>query len=225
MFLHTLATLRMEHSNPIMFHRQGTIDDATGRLIVMVDEMDPQTLMPARTFAFDVFDYGVPMYEGKDPREYEQVSYTQGDEVKYNPLVVGAFVYVIGEVSGMQEYGACGLMTGRIEWTGTAALPCGGADIHGWVTGATRIANVELFLDSGSLGSATLYGPARNDVPSTTPVQGWRIAINLDSTAKGEHLLRVVGTDINGNRRQFGSQRVLFGGPGANCFTRRRATQ
>src|ERR1700730_16894876 len=170
MFLHTLATLRIEHSNPIMFHRQATFDEANGRLITMVDEMDPQTLQPARTFAFDVFDYDVPMFEGKDPREYEQVSYTQGDEVKYNPLAVGPFVYVVGEVSGVQEYGACGQMTGRIEWTSPGALPCGGADIHGWATGATRIANVELFLVSGSLGGANFYGPERTDIPSTTPV-------------------------------------------------------
>ena len=190
-----------------------------------MDEIDPQTLLAARTFAFDVFDYGVPMFEGKDPREYEQVSYTQGDEVKYNPLAVGPNVFVIGEVTGLQQYGACGQLTGQIEWTSTAALPCGGADIHGWVTGANRIANVELFLDSGSLGSASLTGPARNDIPSTTPVQPWRISVNLDATARGDHLLRVVGTDINGNRRQFGSQRVFFSGPGSNCFTRRRSTQ
>lgn len=225
MFLHTLATLRIEHSNPIMFHRQATFDEASGRLITMVDEMDPQTLQPARTFAFDVFDYIVPMFEGKDPREYEQVSYTQTDEVKYNPLAVGPNVYVIGEISGLQEYGACGQMTGRIEWTSTAALPCGGADIHGWVTGATRIANVEVFLDGGSLGSATLYGPDRIDIPSTTPVQAWRISVNLDQTARGDHLLRLVSTDITGNRRQVASQRIFFSGPGSNCFTRRRTTQ
>ena len=225
MFFHTIATLRGEHSNPIMFHRQATFDEASGRLITMVDELDPQTLLPARTFAFDVFDYSVAMFEGKDPREYEQVSYTQGDEVKYNPLAVGANVFVIGEVTGLQQYGVCGQMAGRIEWTSTAALPCGGADVHGWVTGATRLANVEIFLDSGSLGSATLFGPDRIDVPSTTPVQPWRISVNLDNTARGEHLMRAVGTDILGNRRQFASQRIFFIGPGSNCFTRRRTTQ
>ncbi|HEX9501337.1 MAG TPA: hypothetical protein VGA10_06760, partial [Thermoanaerobaculia bacterium] len=225
MFLHTLATLRIEHSNPIMFHRQATFDVTNGRLITMVDEIDSQTLQPARTYAFDVFDYDVPMFEGKDPRQYEQVSYTQGDEVKYNPLAVGPFVYVIGEVSGLQEYGACGQMVGRVEWTSLAAIPCGGADVHGWVTGATRIANVEVFLDGGSLGSATLFGPPRNDIPSTTPVQAWRISVNLDNTPRGDHVLRLVGTDINGNRRQFGSQRVFFNGPGNNCFIRRRTTQ
>ncbi len=225
MFLHTIATLRLEHSNPIMFHRQATFDEASSRLITMVDELDPQTLQPARTFAFDVFDYAVAMFEGKDPREYEQVSYTQGDEVKYNPLAVGPFVDVVGEVSGLQEYGACGQMAGRIEWDGTAALPCGGAELHGWVTGATKLANVEVFLDGGSLGSATLSGPPRTDVPSTTPVQSWRINVNLDATAKGEHFLRAVGTDINGNRRQFSSQRIFFLGPGSNCFTRRRTTR
>ena len=224
MFLHTLATLRLEHGNPIMFHRQATYDEANGRLITMVDEMNPLTLQPARTFAFDVFDYIVPMFEGKDPREYEQVSYTQGDEIKYNPLAVGPFVYVVGETTGVQEYGACGQMTGRIEWAGLAGLPCGGADVHGWVTGATRIANVEFFLDGGSLGPATLFGPDRIDIPSTTPIQAWRIGVNLDSTARGDHLLRAVATDINGNKRQFASQRVFFAGPGANCFTRRRLT-
>src|ERR1700694_2271029 len=164
---HSLATLQHEHSNPIMFHPQAFIDEQTAHLITMVDERDPQTLQPARTFAFDVFDYGVPMYEGRDPRVYEQVSYTVGDEVKYNPVAVGSFVYVVGELSGLQTYGACGMMAGRIEWSNTNALPCGGAEIHGWVTGATKIANVEIFLDGGSLGSASLTGAPRTDVAAT----------------------------------------------------------
>lgn len=222
--LHTLATLRVDRTNPIAFHHQAWIDDSAGRLIAMVDEIDPHTLQPARTFAFDTFDYAVPMYEGSDPRIYEQVSYTLIDEVKYNPVAVGPYVYVIGERSGLQSYGVCGQMDGRIEWTTPQALPCGGAEIHGWVTGATKIANVEIFLDGGSLGAATLTGPPRTDVPSTTPVTPWRINVNLDTTPKGEHVLRAVGTDILGNRRQFSSVRVVFGGPGQNCFTRRRAS-
>lgn len=222
--LHTLATLQMERSNPIAFHHQAWIDDAAGRLITMVDEVDPHTLQPARTFAFDTFDYAVPMYEGKDPRLYEQVSYTLIDEVKYNPVAVGPYVYVIGERSGLQSYGVCGQMDGRIEWDSPQTLACGGAEIHGWVTGTTKIANVELFLDGGSLGAATLTGPPRTDVPSTTPVTPWRINVNLDATSKGEHVLRAVGTDILGNRRQFSSVRVFFGGPGQNCFVRRRAS-
>jgi hypothetical protein len=222
--LHTLATLQMERSNPIAFHHQAWIDDAAGRLITMVDEVDPHTLQPARTFAFDTFDYAVPMYEGKDPRFYEQVSYTLIDEMKYNPVAVGPYVYVIGERSGLQSYGVCGQMDGRIEWDSPQTLSCGGAEIHGWVTGTTKIANVELFLDGGSLGAATLTGPPRTDVPSTTPVTPWRINVNLDATSKGEHVLRAVGTDILGNRRQFASVRVVFGGPGLNCFVRRRAS-
>ena len=224
MFLHTLATLRTERANPIMFHRQATFDEANGRLITMVDEVNPQTLQPARTFAFDVFDYIVPMFEGKDPRQYEQVSYVQGDEIKYNPLPIGPYVYVVGEVSGVQEYGACGSMTGAIEWSGLAALACGGADIHGWVTGATRVANVELFIDGSTQGVVNFFGPDRIDIPSTTPVQAWRVGVNLDNTTRGDHVLRAVGTDLSGNKRQFASQRVFFAGPGANCFIRRRST-
>lgn len=222
--LHTLATLRVGRTNPIAFHHQAWIDDNAGRLITMVDEIDPHTLQPARTFAFDTFDYAVPMFEGSDPREYEQVSYTQVDEVKYNPVAVGPYIYVIGELSGLQSYGVCGQMDGRIEWDSPLSLPCGGAEIHGWVTGATKIANVEVFLDGGSLGAATLTGPPRIDIPSATPVTPWRISVNLDATPKGEHVLRAVATDILGNRRQISSVRVLFGGPGANCFTRRRAS-
>lgn len=222
LFMHTVATLRIGRSNPIMFHHQAAFDEQNSRLITMVDEMDPQTMQSARTFAFDTFDYSVPQFEGVDPRPYEQVSYTTGDEVKYNPLAVGGFVYVIGEVTGLQEYGVCGQMRGRIEWDNPQALPCGGAEIHGWVTGATKLANVELFLDNGSLGSANLSGPPRIDIASTTPVQAWRINVNLDATARGEHILRAIGTDINGNRRQFASQRVFFGGGTLNCFTRRR---
>jgi hypothetical protein len=223
MFLHTIATLRLEHSNPIMFHRQAAFDENSGRLITMIDEMDPQTLQPARTFAFDVFDYGVPMFEGKDPRVYEQVSYTQGDEVKYNPLAVGPYVYVVGELTGVQEYGVCGQMAGRIEFDSVTALNCpsttGGptiAELHGWVTGATRIANVELFLDGSSVGAVSPTDTARIDVPSTTPVQSWRITVSLAANLGGtanpgqEHLLTAVATDINGNRRQFASRRIFF---------------
>jgi len=219
---HTIGDLGIDRSNPTIFHHTGWIDDSTGRLITMVDELDLLTLKPARTIAFDVFDYAVPMYEGNDPRLYEQISYVDGDEVKHNPVSVGPYVYVIGETTGMQSYGVCGQMSGRIEWDSPAALPCGGAEIHGWVTGATKIANVELFLDGGSLGAAKFL-TNRTDVDSTTPVLGWSVKVNLDNTAKGLHTLRAIGTDILGNRRQFGSVSVFFNGPGQNCFTRRRA--
>jgi len=221
-FQHTLAHLTTERRNPIMFHPQIFINDQLGLIISMVDEKDPQTLKPARTFAFDVFDYSVPMYEGSDPRIYEQISYTQTDEIKYNPVSVGSNVYVVGEVSGVQIYGACPTAAGRIEFDSTSALNCGGSEIHGWVTGPQKIANVELFLDAGSLGSANIGGPPRTDIPSETPVSMWRINVNLDATTRGEHILRAVATDSNGNRHQFASQRVFFNGPGANCTNRRR---
>src|SRR4029077_5291260 len=99
-------------------------EKATSRPTPPVDEKDTQTLQPARPFAFDVFDYSVPMFEGADPRQYEQVSYTTTDEVKYNPVAVGPFVYVVGELSGIQEYGVCGQMEGRIETNSLASLPC-----------------------------------------------------------------------------------------------------
>jgi hypothetical protein len=82
---------------------------------------------------------------------------------------------------------------------------------------------VELFLDNGALGAATLDGRNRPDISSKTPVQTWRIAINLDATPRGEHTLRAIGTDILGNRRQFSSQRIFFPGPGQNCTVRRRS--
>jgi hypothetical protein len=220
---HSTANLQVERANPIVFHPQAAFDEANGRLITMIDELDYQTLQPARTIAFDVFDYATAMLEGRDPRQYEQVSYTQGDEVKWNPLSIGSLVYVVGELTGTQTYGACPLMTGRIEFDTVAGTICGGSYIHGWVTGTLKITNVELFLDGGSLGSASLSGPARNDIPSTTPVSMWQIAANLDATTKGVHVLRAVGTDANGNRRQFSSQSILFPGPGANCVARRKA--
>ena len=130
------------------------------------------------------------MFEGRDPRQYEQVSYTQGDEVKWNPLSVGSLVYVVGEMTGTQTYGACGQMTGKIEFELDRGTVCGGAEIHGWVTGTLKITNVELLLDGGSLGSASLSGPPRIDIPSTTPVSTWRVAVNLDAITRGEHVLR-----------------------------------
>jgi hypothetical protein len=224
MFLHSTPALRQEHSNRLIFHPQATFDEAGSRLITMIDELDPQTLRPARTIAFDVFDYGVPMFEGSAPRVYEQVSFTTGDEVKWNPTAVGSLVYTVGELTGVQTYGSCGLMTGKIEFDTVASLPCGGAYVSGWVTGATKIANVELFLDGTSLGPpAPPSGAPRTDITSTTPVSPWRVGVNFDTTPKGDHVLRAVGTDANGNRRQFASQRVTFPGPGSNCFVRKRA--
>jgi hypothetical protein len=221
---HTTANLQVDRSNPIIFHPQGVFDETNGKLITMIDELDYQTLQPARTIAFDVFDYATAMLEGSDPRQYEQVSYTMGDEVKWNPLAVGSLVYVVGEMTGTQTYGACGIMTGRIEFDTIAGTVCGGSEIHGWVTGTLKITNVELFLDGGSLGSASLSGPPRNDIPSTTPVSTWRVFVNLDAITKGVHVLRAVGTDASGARRQFSSQTILFPGPGSNCVARRRAS-
>lgn len=224
MTLHTPATLEVNRANPIVFHNQGWIADQGPRLITMIDELDPNTLKPARTIAFDVFDYDTPMFEGNDMRLYEYVSYTQADEVKWNPVSVGANVFVVGETSGVDEYGACGQIVGKIDWDTTYSLICGGAELHGWVTGDQKITNVEMFLDNTSLGSGQLTGPNRIDIPSRTPVQQWRVFVNLDSTPAGDHLLRVVGTDVNGNRRQFTSVRVHFNGPGSNCTTRRRTS-
>ena len=223
--LYTLPALTVEHANPIAFHWQAWIDDQTGRLVTLVEERDPhQVNTPARTIAFDVFDFNTPMYEGSDPRYYEAVSYVDDDEVKWNPVVVGPLVYVVGESTGLSTYGMCGQMTGHIDWDGLVAFNCGGAELRGWVTGVQKIANVELFLDNGSLGAATLNTVPRPDVSSRTPVSSWRVGINLDQTPRGEHTLRAVGTDAFGNRRQFASVRVFFNGPGGNCINRRRTS-
>lgn len=220
---YTLPFETFERANPIMFHRQAFIDEQNGRIVSLVDELDPQTLEPARTIAIDVFDFTVPQYESSYERIYENVSYVTQDEVKFNPLAAGANIYVVGSMSGLQTYGACGVVAGKIEWDGTAALNCGGAEIRGWVTGDQRIANVELFLDGGSLGTTSVSGIPRKDISSRNPALTWRITVNLDNTTRGEHLLRAVGTDALGNRKQFSSQRVFFNGPGLNCSNRRRS--
>lgn len=221
---HSTATLQVGRANRIIFHPQAFIDDANNRLITIIDEIDPARLNSARSIAFDIFEYSIPMFEGRDPRVYESVSYLQGDEVKYNPLAVGPLVYVVGEMTGLQTYGACGQMAGRVETDNVAALPCGGAEIHGWVTGAQKINTVEIFLDNSSLGFATVGGPPRIDIPATTPVFTWRINTLLDTTTRGVHVLRAVGTDANNNRRQFASQSIFFPGGTGNCFNRRRTT-
>ena len=213
--------LTIDRANAIAFHPQAFLDDANGRLITLVDEIDPLTGDPARTIAFDIFDYTVPQLEGSAPREYEALSFVVPDEVKSNPVAVGPYVYTVGEVSGVQEWGACDQVTGHIDWNTIAGLLCGGAELHGWVTGTQKIANVEIFLDNTSLGFADLTGPIRTDVDTRTPAVPWRITVNLDTTAKGDHTIRAVGTDILGNRRQFAIQRVFFPGPGSNCVPRR----
>jgi hypothetical protein len=222
---YTLPNLTIDRSNPIMFHPQVSIDDAAGRLITMIDELDRDKLAPARTIAFDVFDFNVPMFTGSDPRLWETVTYTQPDEIKYNPLAVGAYVYVLGDQAGLQTWGACGNMTGKIEFDSLQQLICGASELHGWITGSQRIVSVEVFLDNTSLGNATLINLPRTDIPSRTPVNTWRIQpTNLDNTPAGDHLLKVVGTDANGNRRQVASQNIHFNGPGQNCAARRRSS-
>lgn len=223
--LNAALALTLERDNPIAFHRQAYIDEMNGRVITMIDEIDPMTGDPARTIAFDVFDLTMPGYEGSADRPYENVSLTEDDEVKHNPLVVGPYIYTVGELTGLQSYGACGVVTGKIELDSVFHLTCAGSEIHGWVTGTQKIANVELFLDNGALGAATISGPTRTDISSRTPVQTWRIGVNLDNTTRGEHVLRAVGTDILGNRRQFASQRIFFPGPGGNCTTRVRSVR
>jgi hypothetical protein len=176
----------------------------------------------ARTIAFDVFDFRVPHYEGAAPRVYEDVSFIADDEVKHNPFAAGNFVYVLGEETGLQTYGACGIASGRIELESPYHLLCGGTDIRGWVTGPTKIVNVELFLDNQALGAATLGGRPRSDVSAPTPVLSWRVNVNLDNVPRGEYTLRAVATDALGTRRQFASRTMFFEGPGANCSVPRR---
>jgi len=212
---------QIDRANPVVFHPQGSFDDAGSRLIMEVDERDPITTNPARTIGFDVFDFSVPQFPLTDPRLWESSSYTTGDEVKWNPVAVGPYVYTIGEVSGLQSWGACGLMTGKIELDNVTQLFCGGTEIHGWVTGAQKVSSVEVFLDNGSLGPATISTLPRTDVTSRTPVFTWRATVNLDSTAKGDHVMRIVATDALGNRRQVYSQRMFFPGPPSNCTIRR----
>lgn len=212
---------QIDRANQVVFHPQGSFDDASSRLIMEVDERDPITTNPARTIGFDVFDFSIPQQEISDPRIWESSSYTTGDEVKWNPVAVGPYVYTIGEVSGLQSWGACGLMTGRIELDNVTQLFCGGTEIHGWVTGAQKVSSVEVFLDNGSLGPATISTLPRTDVSSRTPVFTWRATVNLDGTAKGDHVMRIVATDALGNRRQVASLRLYFPGPPSNCTIRR----
>lgn len=210
----------VDRSNQIMFHPQVAFDESN-RLFTMIDEKDPLTLRPARTIAFDVFDFSVPLWEGSSPRIYENISWITPDEVKWDPVVVGPYVYVNGEMSGTQVYGACGMLAGRIELENLLSLPCGGGQLHGWVTGSGRVSAVEVFLDDSSLGVAQL-GSVRTDIPSRTPVVSWRLPVNLDQIPQGDHVFRVLATDADGNQRQISSQRVYFGGPGRNCSVRRR---
>ena len=212
---------QIDRANQVVFHWQGSFDEAGSRLIMEVDERDPISTNPARTIGFDVFDFSVPQLNISNPRIWESSSYTTGDEVKWNPLAVGPYVYTIGEVTGLQSWGACGLMTGRIELDNVSQLFCGGTEIHGWVTGAQKVASVEVFLDNGSLGPATISTLPRNDVDSRTPVYTWRATVNLDNTAKGDHVMRIVATDALGNRRQVYSQRMYFPGAPSNCTVRR----
>ena len=214
--------LGLDRENALRFHPAAFWDDATNRLITMIDEVDPMTRKSARTIAFDVFDLAVPRYEGSVERIYEEVTLVNDDEVKYNPLAAGQQVYVIGETTGIQSWGACGVATGRIELESPFHLTCGGAQIYGWVTGTQKIVSVELFMDNTLLGAGSLGGPLRKEVSATTPVTTWRVNVNLDQTARGEYQLRAIATDALGKRRQFAMERIFFQGPGQNCSNPRR---
>ena len=214
--------LTIDRSNDIRFHPQAFYDEPNARLITLIEEINPMNLKPARTIAFDVFDFTVIQYEGSAERIYEDMTPTLTDEVKYSPLAAGSSVFVIGDESGMQEWGACNRVTGRIELDSIVYLTCSGSEIHGWVTGTQKIVSVELFLDNTSLGSATVTGLQRDDVSSTTPAFTWRINVNLDATARGEHLIRAIGTDALGQRKQFAFKRMFFPGSPNNCIVPKR---
>lgn len=214
--------LALGRSNPIRFSRHAHYDETNARLITMIEEVDQMTLEAARTIAFDIFDLTVPRHEGSVERYYEDVTMVQEEEVKYNPVAAGAYIYVVGEETGIQSWGSCGVAAGRIELESPLHLTCGGAKINGWVTGQYRISNVELFLDNQPLGSATLGGPLRNEVSSPTPVIPWRVGVNLDNLPRGEYQLRAIATDALNIRRQFAMKRIFFPGPGSNCSTPRR---
>jgi hypothetical protein len=217
--------MRIDRANPIAFHPQTWVDNANGRLITMVNEINPLTLEPARTLGFVVFDYGVPRWEGSYERVYEDITWFATDEVKYNPLAAGTSVFTVGELSGLQVWAGCGAPSGTIDWNGPGGLPCGGAELRGWITGPQRITNVEVFLDGESLGTALMGGPPRIDVSSKYPVHTWRLTVNLDQTTRGNHTIRAVATDALGVTRQFAEKTVFFNGPGLNCTNRRRSAR
>ncbi|HEX6642317.1 MAG TPA: hypothetical protein VF215_14450 [Thermoanaerobaculia bacterium] len=221
-FLTIPEYVRIGRANEIRFNRNASWDEANARLVTLVEEVNPMTLKPARTVAFDVFDFTVPQFEGEAERIYEQVTMVDQDEVKHNPLSVGNYVYVVGEDTGIETWGSCGVAAGRIEIDSPLQLTCGGAQLHGWVTGQYKIVNVELFLNNTALGAATLGGPLRYDVSSPTPVSQWKLNVNLDNTVRGEYQLRAIATDALGNRRQFAMKRFFFPGPGSNCTNPRR---
>src|SRR5437762_3892431 len=55
--------LTIDRANGIRFHPQAWFDIPSARLITVIDEIDPQTLEPSRSIAFDVFDFTVPQLE------------------------------------------------------------------------------------------------------------------------------------------------------------------
>ncbi len=213
----------MSRGNGLRFHRDAWINDT--RMITMIDEKDPfRPGGSARTIAFDAFDFTVPFYEGFDDRIYENVSLTTTNERLFDPIMVGPYVYVVGEMSGTQKWGACGRMAGAIELDSVRGLSCGGAEIHGWVTGAAKIVNVEVFLGGEFLGNATIGNP-RTDVVTSNEVLTWGIPVNLDAIPRSTRTLRAVATDVQGNRYQFAATDLYFPGSGQNCTNRRRFTK
>lgn len=220
----------VDRANPLRFHPEAWIEGH--RLITLIDEVNPMnqpqphlTGASGRTIAIDVFDMSVVMFEGFDDRIYENVTFTFPDEVKHDPIAVGPYVYVIGELSGLQQWGACGLIAGAIDFDGLQTSgPCA-FELHGWVSSATPISSVSVFLDGTLLGRDTELTKARPDIPTATPARGWEVNVNFENVSAGTKTLRAVATDTTGNQFQFATMAVQFPGPPSNCVRRARVTK
>jgi hypothetical protein len=220
----------VDRSNPLRFHPEAFIEGA--RLITLIDEVNPMNHPQpslngesARTIAIDVFDMSIVMFEGFDDRIYENVTVTFPDEVKHDPFAVGPYVYVVGELSGLQQWGACGLIAGAIDFDGLqTGGPCA-FEMRGWVSSSTPIASVSLFLDGTLLGRDTELTKARPDIATATPARGWEVNVNFETIAAGTRTLRAVAVDTSGNQFQFATMAVNFPGSPNNCVRRARITK
>jgi len=216
------ADHRVGRGNPIVFHPQVAFDEILGvRMIALIDELDPLHRMPARTIALDVFDLSVPPSSGSDRHAFETVTRTYPDEVKSDPLVTSRFVHVIGSQDGVETWGGCDDVIGRIDTDDFPQLTCGDIEIHGTVTSGVTISVVDLILDDRYLGTATLGASSRRaDLPGAV-VRNWSLRTNFGIVQPGNHRLTAIATDVHNKEHRFASQTVFLAG--TKCSQRRRA--
>jgi hypothetical protein len=224
--LHLGAIYTLPHlttgGDSIAFHPQVAFDEIAGvRMVAMIDQLDPERVFPTRTLAFDIFDLQAAVPSDPNRRSFETISYTNSDEIKSDPVATGRFLHVTATGGGLETWGGCDEVTGRIATDDFPKLTCSDVEVHGTVRSATTISVVDVLLDNLYIGTATLSAVTGEVGSPGAPLQTWSLRTNFGIVARGDHRLTAVAMDVNLKEHKFASQTVFLAG--TTCTHRRRA--